>query len=65
MVAAASSRGPDCLATVIAHVIEDPYNRFSFGDVSVRISGDAEGDAMALCDELEAKAAAEAAASAT
>ena len=49
MVAAAYENGPNCLAHVIASVVEDPLHFFSKGDVSVRTSGESVGEALALC----------------
>ena len=53
VVAAAYQRGEECLATVISAVIDDPWHRYSKGDVDVHISGEAVGEAVALCEENE------------
>ena len=50
VVAAAYERGRDCLSRVISAVIRDPFHQYSCGNVGVRISGEAVGEAVALCE---------------
>ena len=50
MVAAAYEKGQDCLSRVISSVVQDPHHFFSIGDVSVKTTGESEGEALALCE---------------
>jgi len=50
VVAAAYEKGEECLARVLSSVNKNPFCQFRWGEVRARISGEAEGEALALCE---------------